>query len=104
MEISNDWGFQRLNQELYNKLKDSLLKICNDNPETLKSILSWLGYCMTGETKEQKFFIFLGCTGSNGKSTMAELFNISLSIYSIKLDKRTFNLNYTKKKVSKHTF
>jgi hypothetical protein len=51
---------------------------------------------LTGETREQKFLLMIGYSASNGKSSLAKIFMNSLNIYSVKLDKQTFNINYTK--------
>ena len=43
-----------------------------------------LGYCITGETREQVFFIF-GGSGSNGKSVLANVINLFLNDLSATL-------------------
>lgn len=81
---------------LINKIYNDLLKISNNDKDLLNFHLSWLGYCMTDETKEQNLLMVIGHTASNGKSTMAKIFSKVLDECSIKLDKLTFNKNYTK--------
>lgn len=44
-----------------------------------------LGYCITGETKQQQFFVFYG-TGSNGKSTLLNILQRVLNNYVGNLD------------------
>lgn len=82
--------------ELNEKIRKIIHQICNDNDVTYDSVLRWLSYCMTGETIEQKFMIFIGHTAQNGKSTLSHIFSTSLPIYSVKIDNETFNKNYTK--------
>ncbi|AYV81404.1 MAG: DNA primase, partial [Harvfovirus sp.] len=77
-------------------VQDILLKISNTDNELYQFHLAWLGYCLTGETKEQKFLMVIGHTAQNGKSTMAKMFSKSLPIYSVKLNNKTFNKNYAK--------
>lgn len=86
----------QVNIDIKNKIRQTLSQISNDDDELLEFNLNWLGYCLTGETKEQKFLTVIGYTAQNGKSTMAKMFMNSLPIYSEKIDKRTFNLNYQK--------
>lgn len=38
---------------------------------TRAGLLRWLGYCLTGETAAEKFAIWIGRTGSNGKGTLS---------------------------------
>lgn len=58
--------------------------------------LGWSAYTMTGRTSEQKFKMNIGYTAANGKSTELKIHEASLSIYTMKLDKRTFNEGNTK--------
>lgn len=41
-------------------------------PEHRQFLQRWFGYCLSGETKEQKLLIFLG-GGANGKSTLLDV-------------------------------
>ena len=52
--------------------------IFDNDVELVTFMQRWFGYCMTGETKAQKFGIFDG-TGSNGKSLMVKLFKALLT-------------------------
>lgn len=60
------------------------LKFLNDIFEEDKELIDYLqrvlGYCITGETKEQKFFVFHG-TGANGKTTLINLLQDVLEEY-----------------------
>src|SRR6185312_6226313 len=48
-----------------------------------------LGYCLTGSTREQTFFIFYG-TGSNGKSTLMNVVRHILGDYAVNSPVSTF--------------
>jgi putative DNA primase/helicase len=48
---------------------------------TLEFLERWLGYCLTGETSEQKLLMALG-PGSTGKSTLIEMFAALLGDYA----------------------
>ena len=72
------------------------LRICNDCDQLLDFMLSWLGYNLTGETKEQKCLFVLGHLAENGKSTMYKIFEKCFPCYTHKLEKETFEAGYTK--------
>lgn len=55
--------------ERFNKFMD---EICCGDVDLREYLLRILGYCLTGETKEQVFFIFFG-SGANGKSVLVNL-------------------------------
>ena len=59
-------------------------KFLNEIFEADKDLIDYvhrlLGYCITGETKEQLFFVFYG-TGANGKSTLINILQSVLSDY-----------------------
>jgi putative DNA primase/helicase len=57
-----------------------LKEIFNDDQELIDYVQKVLGYCLTGETKEQCLFIFLG-SGSNGKSVLLNLLKRMLPEY-----------------------
>lgn len=48
--------------------------ISNHNEARKKAILEVLGYCLTTRNNVQKFFVFYGPTGSNGKSFTLKVF------------------------------
>ena len=58
--------------------------------------LSYLAYCLTGNTSHQIMKMNIGYSASNGKSTELKVHRMCFPIYTTKLDKRTFNQNYTK--------
>ena len=63
-------------------LWDSLLdKVTNGSAEVRKYIQRALGYALTGDTSEQALFILYG-TGSNGKSTLLNVFAELLDGYA----------------------
>jgi phage/plasmid-associated DNA primase len=84
-------------EEMINKINLMMFNICNDDIETLEFNLDWFGYCLTGHTREQLFLCTVGHSASNGKSTMIKMIESAFPIYCIKLDKQTFNKDYTKR-------
>lgn len=54
--------------------------IFEGNIELIEYVRRVLGYCLTGETKEQKFFVFYG-KGANGKSTLVNIIQEVLNDY-----------------------
>jgi putative DNA primase/helicase len=58
--------------------KDFISQIMCDNKENIKYLQKILGYCITGETSSQCFFIFYGA-GSNGKSLLLKLLQKTLN-------------------------
>ena len=83
------------NSEIHKKIYALLKKICNDNESMVEDNLKWLGYCLTGETKQQMFMATIGHSASNGKSTLIKMFDNAFNIYTEKLNKRTFSKNYS---------
>lgn len=83
-------------QNAINDVKAIFKRICNDDNELLEFNLGFLGYCLTGETKEQKYLTTIGHSASNGKSTMINIFEKAFDIYTMKLHKKTFTQGYTK--------
>lgn len=51
-------------------LETFFAQIMPDEP-TRAGLLRWLGYCLTGETAEEKFAVWIGRTGANGKGTLS---------------------------------
>ena len=86
----------QIDEKVRDDIMKILLNISNDDQVLLNFNLGWLGYCLTGETREQKALLIIGYSASNGKSTMLKMFSKSLPIYSAKLHKNTFCENYTK--------
>jgi len=83
--------------KLINHLATTIRQICNDDEEIFEFNLSWIGYCMTGHTKEQVFLCTTGHTASNGKSTLLKLYANCLDIYYQKADSGLFCKNFPKR-------
>jgi len=60
--------------------------------EEIKDFLSqFIGYCITGHNKEQKFSVWYGDKGSNGKSVLAKLLDRTFGEYFTILDSEIFS-------------
>lgn len=87
----NDYDF---NVDVCKEKIDKVRKIYEQiqpNKENFDYYLTFLAYCLTGDTKYQKCEIGVGYSASNGKSTHTEIHQISMPFYTMKLDKKTFN-------------
>lgn len=54
------------------------------NEETRAGILRWLGYCLTGDVREEKFFVWKG-DGANGKGVLSRIMTNLLGNYAAAL-------------------
>ena len=72
------------------KVKQILLKICNNNEEDFAAMLRTYGYMMTGETKEQIFNYFYGAQGSNGKTLSVTAFKNAFEFYCYEMNPKAF--------------
>lgn len=58
-----------------------LNEIFLNDQELIKFVQTYLGYCLSGDTSEQKFCMFYG-TGANGKSVLINVIQYVLGAYS----------------------
>ena len=75
---------------------DTIYSKINPDKTEKEFIYSWFAYCLTGITNQQVFLTSIGYSAQNGKSTQSKIHSRVLLLYSHKLDKITFNLNYSK--------
>jgi len=66
------------------KIQTLVRNICNDDTVYNNFMLGWLGYCLTGETSEQKSLYIIGHSASNGKSTLSKIFETCFKCYCFK--------------------
>ena len=63
-----NYDFQlKPNKEIKSEVTEILKKICNSDDGDYEFITNFLGYCITSETKEQKYLNAVGPSASNGK-------------------------------------
>lgn len=90
-----EYNYEESEQEKIEEIREIIKRISNDEEETLEFNLNWLGYCMTGEKTKKKYLV-MESTTSSGKSIFAEMFQMSLPIYTYKLLPETFSRKGTK--------
>jgi phage/plasmid-associated DNA primase len=96
--ITLDYEYKHeYNKQISERIDKIILQVCNDTPKTAECYKSWLGYCMTGETAEQRALWGIGQTAQNGKSKTIEGYEQMAHIYCVKLNSKTFNENFQNK-------
>jgi hypothetical protein len=91
-----NYNFQfQADSKIMNEI-DTIYSKINPNTTEKEFIYSWFAYCLTGITNQQVFLTSIGYSSQNGKSTQSKIHSRVLPLYSHKLDKRTFNINYSK--------
>jgi phage/plasmid-associated DNA primase len=83
-------------KEVKKEVAEVLKKICNSSEDDYEFITNFLSYCITSETKEQKYLNVVGPSASNGKSTLIKLMEEALSIYIFKAKKDLFSEAFSK--------
>lgn len=87
---------EKYNKDIMKEIIDIYMKVFNNDPYQVNTQLLWDAYCITGETSEQKFMIYLGESGGNGKSMLLQIkenvFNNGKDVlYVYKCDNDIFN-------------
>ena len=91
-----DWNFEPEKDRFkIEEIKKDFKKIQPDDTQ-LKFLLGWLAYSLDGDNSKQKMKFNIGYTAANGKSTEFKIHKMIFDIYTMKLDNRTFDLNYSK--------
>lgn len=75
--------------------EQSILEIFSYDKEMVQYFQRCVGYTLTGQTNEQKFFLLYG-TGANGKSVIFEILRELLGDYAINTRFDTFERKYNK--------
>jgi phage/plasmid-associated DNA primase len=58
-------------KEIKSEVTEILKKICNSDDKDYEFITNFLGYCITSETKEQKYLNAVGPSASNGNQPLS---------------------------------
>lgn len=88
---------KKYDEEIMIEVHKIIFQILNcDKDHTMRSYLHDLGYCLTGHTNYQRALWSVGELASNGKSTLFDIFASMFSVYSQKMDNRTFDTGYSK--------
>ncbi|GCA64550.1 hypothetical protein KIPB_014621 [Kipferlia bialata] len=82
-----DWSYDEANIDptVYENIKASFTQVFNDNELLTSSMLMWLAYNLTGETREDMFMVHLGSSAGNGKSTLSKVFEKCFGMYHVTL-------------------
>lgn len=87
---------EQISTEIQDKVFDFFKKIQPDEQQR-NFTLSYLYYCMTGDTSKQIFKMNVGKTAGNGKSTEIAIHQKCFEIYTCKLDRRVFEYGFEKR-------
>ncbi len=71
------------------RFQQFMYEVMLDNQEMISFMQRFMGYCLTGEIKESKFFTFHG-DGANGKSTLISVIHDVLGHYAVAAQGSTF--------------
>lgn len=87
---------ENYDKDIFDNIEKIILQICNNDAVLAEQYKSWLGYCMTGKTNEQKAMWCI-ISQQNSKITLIDAFVKMAHIYCVKLNSKTFNkTNQTK--------
>lgn len=85
LEMEYDENLSTKNMEKF--MSDIML----GDKEITEFLSTFIGYCITGHNKEQKFSVWYGDKGSNGKSVLAKLLDRTFGDYFTILDSEIFS-------------
>jgi phage/plasmid-associated DNA primase len=75
------------------KILEPIIKRLQQCKQQYDLMMMWKAYCLTGETKEQKFMMAIGYSAGNGKSTLLKIHSITFPIYTAKFSNDCFTKN-----------
>jgi len=85
----------KVDKVIANEILTTLHQICNDDKKMFGFMMSFFGYALTGETKEQKSLFTIGLKASNGKSTFSKIFETCFQPYVSKVSNNFLKMNYS---------
>jgi hypothetical protein len=86
--------FRAVSPDAIQRAQDIMMQINTYNEMYFKYHMELLGYALTGfASREEVFFMMIGMTASNGKSTVFEALTEKMSLYCEKLNSKTFELD-----------
>mgnify|MGYP003667854492 FL=1 len=91
MTLSWDYNPDTITSEIRDELFDSVKKI-EPCPERRTCLLSYLAYCLSGDTGKQQYINLVGYTAANGKSHTFKMMSRCFEFYTKKLSSDIFNL------------
>jgi hypothetical protein len=92
------FDYEVAREEDEDRVKFEFRKICNNNESHLDYILSFLGYCMTGDASLlQKLLAIRGEIASNGKSVVLDALCEIIPNYALKMESKTFEISNASK-------
>jgi len=87
---------KEINKDIQNVVM-SYFEKSQPNEEQRRFTLSYLAYCLTGNTTKQVFKMNIGKTASNGKSTEIKIFKKCFDLYACKCDSRVLENGFEKR-------
>jgi phage/plasmid-associated DNA primase len=95
MTNCNPYDFAIPNKKTIDEI-ELLYKKIQPEKECYEYFLTFMAYCLTGNTNEQVCEFDVGYTASNGKSTHLSIHQSAMPFYTHKLGKNTFDEGYSK--------
>ena len=92
-----DYNYRGQDESVKKKMEEikKILQMLQPKKMYYEWMMSWTGYCLTGETKDQKFNSNVGYSASNGKTTVAEMLTKCFPIYVKKIGNKAFDLGFS---------
>ncbi len=93
ISMTLDYDFRPYDEKIDAPIRNDIIRIFKQiqtKIEDFEALLSWMGYCLTGQTREQLFMYWLGETACNGKTTIQEILSKCFPLYVQSISKDTF--------------
>ena len=94
--LSWDYEPEIVTEEARDEIWESIRRIVPDE-EKRTCLLSYLHYCLTGDTSAQKYMNLVGYSGGNGKSHIIKMMGECFEFYTKKLSQGLFNVGNAKR-------
>lgn len=93
ISMTLDYDFRPYDEKIDSAITKDIFRIFKQiqtKEEDFEALMSWMGYCLTGHTREQLFMYWLGETACNGKTTIQEILSKCFPLYVQSISKDTF--------------
>lgn len=93
ISLTLDYNYRPFDPNIDDAIRKDIIRIFRQiqtKMEHFEALFSWMGYCLTGQTREQLFYYWLGETACNGKTTIQEILSKCFPLYVKSISKDTF--------------